>query len=522
MFSKLKVKRAHYVYAVYIVAFIALFLLTRLPRLHNDIVSTDAVYWHDRSEKFINALKIKDFEETYQKYHPGVTLMWITGLTAEVSSRMNAVALDAVFTDFVGIHYQAKLVLVFLQLSLSILLIILLSKIFEFKRAVLMVSLFTFEPFFVGNSRILHLDVQISLYVLVGLTLSYLHSKKYDFIGVLFAGFFFGLATLSKTLFLGGALFGLFAGGLLAYVNNGYKDALKYFFTFLLSFFLTYLLLFPAFWVEPIETLSTIITDSLQVGNKDGHKQIFFGEVIRKPGITFYPILLALKLSLVSILGMVFFSWKQVRVFIDKILKKKLKIALSKISFTSFISVFYIVLFLVLTYFSKKVDRYTIPLFPFFGIVGVLGYYFINLKKKILKVLLAAVIAFSIVYPLISGFPHYLTYTNPIMGNAESSNEIIGQKLFGIGIFDLRDFIIEEYGPRTKVALNDHATLKSVYGEDLVYDISVEHPNSYSLMILGPNKEPPPSVVNSGVRFRYRDSVYINGLEFWRIYKKVN
>jgi hypothetical protein len=41
-------------------------------------------------------------------------------------------------------------------------------------------------------------------------------------------------------------------------------------------------------------------------------------------------------------------------------------------------------------------------------------------------------------------------------------------------------------------------------------------------MVLGPNKEPPPSVVNSGVRFRYKNSMYINGLEFWRIYKKMD
>jgi len=113
-----------------------------------------------------------------------------------------------------------------------------------------------------------------------------------------------------------------------------------------------------------------------------------------------------------------------------------------------------------------------------------------------------------------------LTYTNPIFGNAATSNRIIGQKLFGIGIFDLRDFIIGKYGPNTKVAINDPGPLKSIHGEDKVYNISEEHPNSYKLMILGPNKEPPPSVVKSGVRFRYKESIYINGLEFWRIYKK--
>jgi len=501
-----------------IVAFVLLFLFTRVPRLHNDIVSTDAVYWHDRAEKFINALKDRDYSETYQMYHPGVTLMWITGFTAEVYSRVKGIPTDAVFSNFVALHYYAKLVLVIWQLVLLVYIIYLLSKIFEFKKAVFMVALFSFEPFFVGNSRLLHLDVQISLYILIGLLLSYLNARKFSFLGVVLAGFFFGLATLSKTLFLGGALFGLFAGGVLSFTNNGLRESLKYTLTFLFSFIFTYFLLFPAFWVAASATLSTIISDSLEVGNKLGHKQIFFGEITRDPGLTFYPIVLILKLSLVTTFGLILYLFKQFMCFIKRLFKKSVKINLRNISFISYIGLFYFVFFLVITYFSKKVDRYTIPLFPFLGIMAVLGYYSIIFKNK--AKLLVIIVLFSIVYPLFRIFPHYLTYTNLIIGNADTGNKIIGQKLFGIGVFDLRDFIIEKYGPNTKVSINDPGPLISIYGENMVYNISEEHPNSYKLMILGPNKKPPPSVVNSGVRFVYKDSIYINGLEFWRIYKK--
>jgi len=367
-----KVKESQY---LYVFAFVTIFLLTRIPRLHNDIVSTDAVYWHDRAEKFMKALKTKDFEETYQMYHPGVTLMWITGLTAEVSSRITAVPIDGVFSDFVTIHYHAKLVLVFWQLGLSILIIYLLSKIFEHKKAVLMVSLFSFEPFFIGNSRLLHLDAQISLYIMVGLLLAYLSSRKFSFFGVAFSGIFFGLAALSKTLFLGGVLYGLFAGGILSLINSGFKVSLKYFLTILFSFIITYLMLFPAFWIAPVETLSTIINDSLEVGNKLGHKQIFFGETKRNPGPAFYPTLLLLKLSLVTIFGLMLYYWKNITDLIKKFRTKNIKIKIPKISFPNFIGIFYFVFFLVITYFSKKVDRYTVPLFPFFGVTAVLCYY---------------------------------------------------------------------------------------------------------------------------------------------------
>ena len=43
--------------------FICLYLLTRVPRLGNTIVNTDEVYWHDRSERFLNALKDKNYKE---------------------------------------------------------------------------------------------------------------------------------------------------------------------------------------------------------------------------------------------------------------------------------------------------------------------------------------------------------------------------------------------------------------------------------------------------------------------------
>ncbi len=498
-------------------AFIGLFLLTRVPRLHNDIVSTDAVYWHDRSEKFINALKTKDFAETYQMYHPGVTIMWITGLTAEAYSRVTGASLTEVFSDFVTIHFFAKLMLVLWQLSLSLLLIVLLSRIFDFKKSFFIVSLFSLEPFFIGNSRLLHLDTQISLYILIGLALVYLFSKNFSYLVVFLIALFFVFATLSKTIFIGAALFALFAGSLLFFVHSGFKAALKYFLTFFVSYLAVYLLLFPAFWVAPYETFSTILNGSLEVGNEFGHKQIFFGEITRDPGSLFYPVLLVLKLSLVTLLGLVLYVGSMLVSLFKKLRAKSLKIKLSEIPFVYFAGIMYLVYFLTITYFSKKVDRYTIPLFPFLGMVAVLGYYSLNFRKKLLLIVL---VLFSIVYPIFKVFPHYLTYTNPIIGNADASNEIIGQKLFGIGIFDLRDFYLEKYGENTKVAINDPGPLKSVQGDDMVYNISSEHPNSYKLLILGPNKKFPPSVVNSGVNFRQADSIYINGLEFWRIYKK--
>jgi len=269
--------------------------------------------------------------------------------------------------------------------------------------------------------------------------------------------------------------------------------------------------LFPAFWVEPIETFTKIFISSYKVGNELGHKQIFFGEMVRNPGPIFYPILLVLKVSMLTIVGFFIYMVSQL---IN--LAKNRKVNPKEISFELFIAIFYIGYFLVITWFSKKVDRYPVSLYPFFGIIAVLGYSKLKFKKGLIVAVLAG---YTIVYPLIRAFPHYMAVNNPILGDASKGNEIIGQKLFGIGVFDLREHILEKYG-RVSVAMNDHDTLGSIYGPDLVYDISSTHPNSYKLIILGPNKDFPPSVKNTGIRFTKRSSVYINGLEFWRIYKE--
>ena len=504
----------------YIIIFIVLYFLTRIPRLHNDIVSTDAVYWHDRSEKFMKALNDREYTKTYQMYHPGVTLMWITGITAKVQSLIKSMPMEEVFADFVSIHYQAKLSLVFLQFLLSLFAIYLLSKIYDVKKAVLMVSLFTFEPFYIGNSRLLHLDAQISLYVLNGLLLSYLSIKDFKWWKPTLAGIFFSLATLSKTLFIGSFLYGLVAGSFFIIVKYKFINFAKYFTLILVSTTLTYLLLFPAFWRSAETTLNTIIGDSIHVGNEAGHKQIFFGEITRDPGPTFYPVVFILKLSAVTSLGFLLYIFIQPFNFINKIRKKEYNFSVKNISFLSFAGIFYLGYFIVLTYFSKKVDRYFVPIIPFLSITAVAGYYSLKLKRKL--TILLIIVLFTIVYPLFKTFPHYLTYINPIIGSAETGNKILGQKLFGIGVFDLRDFIVKKYGKNTRVSINDPGPLQSIYGYNKVYNVFIEHPNSYRLMILGPNKEFPPSIIGSGINFRQTQSIYINGLEFWRIFEKTH
>ena len=68
-----------------LILFVLLFGFSRFIRLNNDTINPDGVNWHYRSQQFINGIKYFQFEKTYQHYHPGVTLMWVTGIPVEVT-----------------------------------------------------------------------------------------------------------------------------------------------------------------------------------------------------------------------------------------------------------------------------------------------------------------------------------------------------------------------------------------------------------------------------------------------------
>ena len=62
--------------------------------------------------------------------------------------------------------------------------------------------------------------------------------------------------------------------------------------------------------------------------------------------------------------------------------------------------------------------------------------------------------------------------------------------------------------------------MKAIYSNSKVADIRVNGVSDYELLVLGINEEIPEKVLESGTRFRKDSSLYVNGLEYWRIYVK--
>jgi hypothetical protein len=446
--------------------------------------------------------------------------MWAMGVPIELYRQINPQ--DRVYTEtnFLAQHQLAKYSLVLIQLTLSVGLILGLKAILGLKKALLGVALFTFEPFFLGNSRLLHMDVLLTLLTALALTYGYKHYMRRSVTSLILAGIFAGLAFLTKS--VGILSLGSISTLLLAAIlknRSGRKRSMVYLGTFLLSSVATIFILFPALWVNPKFVLTDIFSEGLRIGTRNGHEQLVMDEVTDSAGPTFYPLVLALKISPLI--------WAGIGLFIFQLVRNRRRYQRVDKKFVLYLTAFYMIYFFGMTLASKKIDRYMLPLFPLFGIVSAIGVSqaVADIKgrhrKNGLYAALMLITGMGIVYPLVTLYPYYFTYTNPLFGPAENANKIIGQKPFGIGIPELKTRLETKYGSNVPLGFIDKKPMSMIYPNSKLFDIRETGSSKYNLIILGPNEELPEKVTDGKYNFIQDDAMYINGLEFWRVYKKV-
>ncbi len=493
-----------------LILFSLLFLGTRVPRLWNDTINPDAVNWHYRTQQFVNGLKYGQFEKTYQHYHPGVTMMWITGISTELFKQVSGIKTHDIYS-FQAFDFVSKLSLVLVQLALSLYIIFIFRKYFGVSGAVLLVSLFTFEPFFVGNSRLYHLDILVTLLVFSALITGYLAKERNSILYYVATGILFSLAFLTKSIaILGIGVYGLW------YLFQVFKAKeyaqIKNLVLVSLVFVATTFVTFPALWVKPIYYITQVFTESERVGLRRGHSQIVFGEPTNEASFWFYPVIFVLKTSPLLLIGLLVFG-----LYAYKLNSKYLKQIGS--GFTGYLGLFILIYVIFMSLASKKIDRYILVLYPFLAVYSYYGYLALIKIKNTTSFIVLSVLAF-IAYPLVSQFPYYFTYTNPLFGSAIKANQVVGQKSFGIGVYDLKDTIVSNYG-EVKLGFIDTKPMESIYPNSKVFDIRITGASDYDLMVLGINEDFPVDIeLENNVKFTKDRSIYINGLEYWRIFKK--
>jgi len=489
--------------------FFLIFLLSfliRIPFLGTESINPDAVNWHYRCQQFANGLKYFQFDKTYPHYHPGVTLCYLMTIPTELYKQYTNQVYDKdTFINFNILNSYSVTIF-------NCIVIALLAVLIKGKNGVIFSILLNIEPFFYGNSRIIHLDTIVTLLLFLGIMLliKFFNERK-DYL-IYLSALSFSLAFLTKSLSIVFIVISLFC--ILLFLK---KQRLKYFSIFFISCGLFIFILFPAMWVAPIETFTRIFKEADRVGVRTGHNQYFFEEYYDEdsnPGFWFYPLVSLVKFSPI-------FNLSIIVIFYSILASVEIHLRTHKFSLKDFVNfiennremfillLFYSVYIFLIFYSSKKVDRYLIIIVP-----AVIYYISLKYNKFFMKAFL--ILGFVNIISIISFFPNLFFYYSPIFLKYENVNKIIGQKTFGGGIFDIKNHILSKYGEKN-LGFYDVKPMETVYPNSKVFDIRQTSFNKVDIVILSLNEKMPEKYQGKYVKV---ESIYSYDIPVYDIYLK--
>lgn len=371
---------AHKLTMLNVVVPILIFFIALIPRILDldTGLTTDERLWLIRSPKFFEAVLEQDWIRTYQAPHPGVTTMWVSGLSMHL--------LRTAGMEFADVLSSGRLPIALITSGAILVAYILLAKIFNPKIALLSAVLIALDPFFIAHSRFIHLDAMLTVFMLLSVLslLAYLNEPKKKYLLVA-TGFFTGLALLTKL----PALFLLLFIPFVILIWHAWKQPVSGAHWWLdksvrlnmLSSVViiagvcgvTYCILWPAMWVAPIDTISNMITNSgcgLLKATLEPHGSGFFmGEISNGDyGALFYPVVILMRSAPLALIFSI--------ICLGFILHRMTKHEFKTHEILIVLLALYIILFTIQMGIGKKaLDRYLLPVFPIIDILAAIGIY---------------------------------------------------------------------------------------------------------------------------------------------------
>jgi hypothetical protein len=431
---------------------LALFGAAWLPRTLalDRFVTADERLWLARSANFYLALAERNAADTFQREHPGVTVMWAgaLGFLNEFPTYPQVTpgpfdweseALES-WLYSATTHTPLELLAagrwwIALAIALAIT-----AGYFPLHRllggaAALVATLFVaWDPFFIALSRELHPDGLVAALMLLALLywLAWLYAGQ-RWRDLVAAGILMGLAWLTKTpaifLVLTGAI--LVAIELLRRKDSIATPPIVGLLGWGLVATLTFVALWPAMWVDPLGTLAEMAREMSSYLEGHVNPNFFWGATTADPGPWFYPVSYWFRTTpavLIGLLATAIVFWPRVAPF-DRRSARQTALALV---------LFALIFTIGMTLGSKKFDRYLLPIFPALSILAAVGW--LSISQWIIGfwthwrtssphplILALPVLAVLLLHGLLgfSHYPYYLTYYNPLAGGGAVAQRVI-------------------------------------------------------------------------------------------------
>ena len=406
---------------------LALFLATWLPRVVGleHFVTIDERKWLARSANFYQAVAHADWANTFQREHPGVTVMWAGALA--LLQEYPTYAQDAPgqfawereyfetwitentpYTPLALLAAGRRLIVLLISLAIA-LGFLPLRRLLGATIAAVATLFVAWDPFAIAMSQQLHPDGFVSVFTLLALLLflAWLYGGRHLH-ELIASGIVMGLAWLTKTpaIFLvptGAALIGVAwwrgrnkePGSRAATLRPAQKPeperttsnppslpapqhpfspALLLLRSPLVAFVLwgaiatlTFVALWPAMWVAPLGTLMRMSAEMGEYVERHTSINYFWGQPVNDPGLFFYPVAFLWRTTpavLIGLVGAGFATWRRLWPLDDQRIRQ---CALGLLAFA-------VILAVGMTVGAKKFDRYLLPAFPALDIIAALGW----------------------------------------------------------------------------------------------------------------------------------------------------
>jgi hypothetical protein len=444
-------------FGIELLALVVVVLATWLPRgfALDAFVTPDERLWVHRSAKFYYALATGDFAATYQTGHPAVTTMaagtaGYLAIFPEFRGSGRGQVSGGEFSDYLRDEANISALELlqagrfFMVLGNTIVLVIgyfYARKLLGLLPALVGFLLIAFEPFHLALSRLLHMDGLLgSLYLVSVLVFIYFLQKRRPFDLVL-ASVLTGLCWLTKS---PGLLLGPVVGTLAVleswrgYQANKRTPIRKQIWDFiwpLSAWFvigaLVFVVLWPAMWVDPIQSLTKIFSAANRVTDLGHFSGTFFnGVVAEKLGpasLYYYPLTYLWRTTPVVILGLALCLWGY---FTNR---KPLDQPEARLTFFG-LALAVLIFTIGMTVGDKKVERYLLPVYAPLDLIAGIGWvYLVNWLKERDMASLSQYSTILVLVPVLGvqaflslrTFPYYYSYVNPAMGGSKKAPEVV-------------------------------------------------------------------------------------------------
>lgn len=374
--------------AVRLLVLVGVLLLAGLPRLltlHLFLDSDEINFWMPRSVRFLEAMQSGNFAETAQSTHPGVTTMWLG--SAGILLRESLVA-AGVLTD---VPFPLRLTLSRLPIALVHTLgvlfgYLLLHRLFATRSpepggvalALLAAAFWATDPFVVAYARILHVDGLTTTFA----TLSLLAGGIFWVRGghpayLLLSAGAGALATLSKS--PGVAVIPIIGlAAIAAWHSDGMplRRVLLGLGAWAATFGLTLWLCYPALWVDPARAWQQMRV-GVEVEGASPHVigNFFLGQATDTPDVRYYPVALLMRTTPLTLIGLLLlpFVWRRDA---DSASTRRMLALLAAYS---------LIFVCAMSLFPKKLNRYSVPVFPALDILAAAGWVWALLRLRELR-----------------------------------------------------------------------------------------------------------------------------------------